>query len=81
MQGHKLLHNIFVKSRILMHQKRLKTLTNAVGALLNGKRLTLTGIARSSLGKAKERHAIRRTDRLLGNKKLHAEQVIIYQSA
>jgi len=40
--------------------------------------LSLTGLAKSSKGKAKERHAIRRTDRLLGNKKLHNEIPIFY---
>jgi hypothetical protein len=79
MQGHELLHNLFIKSRISIHRKRIKALTHAVGALLIGKRLTLTEIGRASLGKAKERHAIRRTDRLLGNNKLHDERIIIYQ--
>lgn len=53
-------------------------MTNAAGALLEGKKLTLTALGRSSLGKAKERHAIRGMDRLLGNEHVHLEKGEIY---
>lgn len=79
MQGHKLLHNLIQKSSTPIHKKRISALTAAAGALLIGKRLTLTGIARSSLTKAKERHAIRGMDRLLGNEHLQREQAEIYK--
>lgn len=79
MQGHELLHNLLQKSSSI-HAKRIGAVTNASGALLVGKKLTLTGLARSALGKAKERHAIRGMDRLLGNKKLHKEQGEIYKT-
>lgn len=78
MQGHRLLHNLLQKSSSI-HTKRIAAVTNASGALLVGKKLTLTGLARSSLGKAKERHAIRGMDRLLGNKNLQQEQNEIYK--
>lgn len=78
MQGHELLHNLILKSSLPIHKKRITALTNAVNALLIGKRLTLTGLARFSKSKAKERHAIRRTDRLLGNEYLHKEGEYIY---
>ena len=68
MQGQELLHNFIQKSSTTIHKKRIRAVTNAAGALLNGKRLTLT-----ALGKAKERHAIRGMDRLIGNKQLHHE--------
>ena len=79
MQGHKLLHNFLQKSSSI-HAKRITAVTNASGALLIGKRLTLTGLARSSLRKTKQRHAIRGMDRLLGNKKLQQEQGEIYKT-
>lgn len=79
MQGPELLHSLFLKSSLSIHKKRVTALTNAVDALLIGKKLTLTGIARSSKGKAKERHAIRRTDRLLGNASLHKESKYVYK--
>lgn len=79
MQGHKLLHSLISKSSLSIHEKRITALTNAVDALLIGKKLTLTGLARSSQGKAKERHAIRRTDRLLGNEYLHKENEQLYR--
>ena len=54
MQGHKLLHKFIEKSATNIHQKRIGAVTNAVGALLEGKRLTLTALGRASLGKSKE---------------------------
>jgi hypothetical protein len=80
MQGHELLHNLFQKSSLSIHKKRIAALTNASGALLVGKQLTLTGLGRSSLGEAKERHAIRGMDRLLGNKHLQKEQSEVYKT-
>jgi hypothetical protein len=79
MQGHGLLHYLIKKSSVSCHQKRMLAVTNAVGALLVGKRLTLTALGRSSSGAAKERHAIRKIDRLLGNKHLHQEQSQFYK--
>lgn len=79
MQGHELLHNFIQKSSLSIHKKRSKTLTNACGALLKGKRLTLTDLGRSSLSSATERSSIRGMDRLLGNGKLQQQQSKIYK--
>jgi|SRR5580698_5221451 hypothetical protein len=78
MQGQQLLYNLIENAPSFIHKKTINSVTNAVGSLLIGKELSLTGLARSSKGKAKERHAIRRTDRLLGNKKLHSEITTFY---
>ena len=78
MQGQQLLYKLIENAPCSIHKKTINTITNAVGSLLIGKELSLTGLARSSKGKAKERHAIRRTDRLLGNAKLHDEIPIFY---
>lgn len=80
MQEQQLLYKLIQKSPYSIHQKTINSVTNAVKALLIGKELSLTGIARSSIGKAKERHAIRRTDRLLGNEKLHDEIPVFYSA-
>lgn len=63
-----------------MHKKRLDTLTLCIKAVLETKKLSLSEIGRAiKLPRIKERSAIRRSDRLLGNKKLHDERVQIHQ--
>jgi hypothetical protein len=68
-----LLHGILSKSLPHIHIKRITALLNAVTSLLHGKKLSLTQLGRTMRGSAKERHCIRKMDRLLGNEKLHAE--------
>lgn len=63
-----------------MHSKRISALSDAVEALMHGKRLTLTYLARNLQSKTKERHCIRKIDRLLGNFKLHSEIKYCYKS-
>lgn len=64
----------------VMHKKRLDTLTLCITAVLETKKLSLSEIGRAiKLPKIKERSAIRRSDRLLGNKKLHDERDHIHQ--
>lgn len=55
------------------NQARMNSLLDCGDALLNSDRLTLTHIGRGMAGKAKVKHKIKRVDRLLSNKKLHAE--------
>jgi hypothetical protein len=73
MQARKLLHTLFSKTLGFMHSKRLSALMEAVEALLIGKKLSLSHLARNLQSQTKERHCIRKMDRLLGNKHLHAE--------
>jgi hypothetical protein len=73
MQARGLLHTLFSKTLGFMHSKRLSSLLDAVEALLIGKRLSLTYLARHLQNSIKERHCIRKMDRLLGNKHLHKE--------
>jgi len=63
-----------------MHAKRTSALLDAVEALLIGKRLSLTFLARHLQSKTKERHCIRKMDRLLGNTKLHSETKSCYHA-
>lgn len=73
MQVTKLLHNFLSKAVPHAHKKRVQALVNATHALLLGKILTLTQLARHMPGSAKERHKVRMIDRLLGNKTLQKE--------
>lgn len=79
MLGHQLLHKLIKNALPEIHEKRVRALINAVGALLLGKRLTLTGLGRSLPSRAKERHCIRKMDRLLGNTQVHKEEKSYYQ--
>lgn len=73
MQARELLHTLFSKTLDFMHSKRLSALMDAVEALLIGKKLSLSHLARNLQNQIKERHCIRKMDRLLGNKHLHTE--------
>lgn len=75
----KLLHEMLTKALPEIHKKRINALLNAVSSLMMGKKLSLTHLGRSMLGKAKERHCIRKMDRLLGNEKLFVEQKSFYK--
>lgn len=63
-----------------MHAKRSSALCDAVHALLIGKRLSLSYLARNLQTKTKERYCIRKMDRLLGNKHLHSELKSCYNA-
>jgi stalled ribosome alternative rescue factor ArfA len=76
----KLLHNVFKKTLSFIHKKRLGALFDAVNALMSGASLTLTSLGRNMHGKAKERHQIRKMDRLLGNANLQNERKPIYKA-
>lgn len=80
MQVRTLLHTLFSKTLDFIHAKRLSALLDAVEALLLGKKLSLTHLGRSLQSAIKERHCIRKMDRLLGNKFLHAEIKACYHA-
>jgi Transposase DDE domain len=61
-----------------MHPYRLESLMTAVQALFRGGRLTLTSLGRSVQGDAKVKNKIKRIDRLVGNRKLHAQRRLVY---
>lgn len=56
-----------------IHAARLAAVFWAVRSLMVGGRLSLTAIGRFGAIHSMPKHAIKRADRLLGNKKLHAE--------
>lgn len=79
MRKESLLQNHLKNTFSFMHKKRQSVLFGAVDALMEGASLTLSSLGRNFKGKAKERHQIRKMDRLLGNKHLHEEIPKIYK--
>lgn len=61
-----------------MHALRRRTLLLAVEALLAGRRLVLIDLARSWPDAERIRGPLKRLDRLLGNRRLHAERERLY---
>jgi hypothetical protein len=62
-----------------MHGRRRKSLIAGIGSLLAGSAATVTSLGRGTHSHAKERHKIKRADRLLSNSILQQESVSIYQ--
>ena len=56
-----------------IHEARLEAVFAALDALLRGGRLSLTALGRAIGGAVAAKHSIKRIDRLLGNRHLHAE--------
>jgi hypothetical protein len=61
-----------------MHQARQLALEVNVMAALSGTRLTVTDLGRSIKSQAKQKHCIKRAERLLSNTHLHAQRESIY---
>lgn len=61
-----------------IHRRRLDTLLDAVAACVGGAALLLTEIGRRFAGRARLRHKIKRSDRLLVNRRLQGEAHSIY---
>jgi hypothetical protein len=57
----------------LVHSKRLAALLLCVRALVEGGRLTVTGLGRALSTRTSQKHAIKRVDRLLSNGRLRKE--------
>lgn len=63
-----------------IHKSRWQALMSAVGALVQGKKLSVTGLGRAMTSAAYEKHNIKRADRLVGNPMLNQERVMIYRA-
>ena len=79
MQVLKLLHELSSDALCVVHLRRRISVWAAVGGLLRGRRLWLTHIGRSLDSGTSEKHAIKRVDRLLGNRQLAGERLQWYQ--
>ena len=74
MQVISLLHKLSERSLSDVHRRRRKAVWCVVGSLLRCQRLWLTALGRGIGGEVKEKHSIKRVDRLLGNQALGWER-------
>ena len=78
MHAQHILHHFLTHACAWMHTARRKALAVSVLAALTGRRLTVTALGRSSVSQTKEKHCIKRADRLLSNRHLHQERLRLY---
>ena len=78
MQAKQVLHTVLRRTCGSMHAKRRESLEANVMSALMCQRLTVTDLGRGIHSKAKEKHCIKRTDRLLSNPHLRAERDGLY---
>lgn len=76
----RLLHKLIKNSCPNINKKRLDSLFICVDSILSGGNLAVASIGRNIKTNTNEKHAIKRADRLVGNKKLHAEIGSIYNA-
>jgi hypothetical protein len=65
--------------RIAIHANRFQVLVAGVLALVRSRSLSLTAMGRAMLGARLLKHAIKRSDRLLGNRHLHRERLELFR--
>lgn len=80
MQATQVLHKLLQKFCSEMHKVRRTAFFVNVMAALRGEVLTVTHLGRSITSEAKEKHCIKRADRLLSNRRLQRERTEIYSS-
>lgn len=78
----KILQQTIIPMLATIHIRRLEALFWAVQSLLRGNRLSLTAIGRARSNAQSNtfgvKHSIKRSDRIIGNKKLHAEMPLFF---
>ena len=80
MQAGQVLHRLLRRVCGGMHKMRRTALFVNVMAALHGEVLTVTHLGRSISSEAKEKHCIKRADRLLSNRRLQRERRDLYSS-
>jgi hypothetical protein len=80
MHARKVSHKILFNALPRIHEGRLSSLNECVLGAIDSQRLSVTGIGRSINSSAKEKHCIKRADRLLSNHHLWAEREDIYHA-
>ena len=78
MQAGQVLHRLLRGVCGGMHKMRRTVLFVKVMAALHGEVLTVTQLGRSIKSEAKEKHCIKRADRVLSNRRLQRERAGIY---
>lgn len=80
MHARQVSHKLLFNALPWIHKKRLTALEECLLATIDGRRLSVTGIGRSIDSLAKEKHCIKRADRLLSNTHLSGERQDIYHA-
>ena len=80
MQAEHVVHDLLTTTCRTMHQTRRTSLKVTVLAALSGTRLTVTDLGRSIRSPAKQKHCIKRADRVLSNAHLHRARLSIYSA-
>jgi hypothetical protein len=78
MHATRVIHKRILQCCQFIHLVRLRGLFAAVDTACEGAPLTLTGLGRWLRSRAKVKHNIKRTDRLLSNGHLHRERLELY---
>jgi hypothetical protein len=78
MQAQLLLHRLLKESCLSMHATRRTALGSMVWAAVQCRTLTVTALGRALESQAREKHTIKRADRLLSNGTLQGELIGIY---
>ena len=76
MKAKTFLSKIFFNVIPLIHKTRLLSLFASVESAINGATFSVTGLGRNIDGKAKEKHRIKRADRLCSNNNLYREKIL-----
>lgn len=80
MHAIKILHQMLKKNCTDIHAARLSALMDNIEGLVYGHTLTVTGLGRCLPRDIDMKHAIKQSDRLIGNSHLTREVPVIYQS-
>ncbi len=80
MHATKLLHKRLKQSAPAIHLKRLNSFIAAVDSATKGANLTITSLGRGLSGQTRDKHKIKRIDRLVGNGLLYQDRTAIYQT-
>jgi hypothetical protein len=78
MQAPAILHKLIMQVSGSMHATRRAALEALVWAAVQSQALTVTGLGRALPGSAREKHCIKRADRLLSNGHLQGERHALY---
>ena len=80
MHAEKLSHKVLDGACAWMHASRRNALKVNVLSAVGGRRLSVTGLGRAIESNAREKHCIKRADRLIGNAHLYDEHRDVYRS-
>jgi len=80
MHATKVCHKVMDEALNWMHELRRNSVKANIIAAISERRSTVTGLGRAIESDAKEKHCIKRADRLLSNSNLYAEHRTVYRT-